>query len=243
LQGGNRWLFLQIANAAFLLYAPGVQKYFPVSKRVCIGKGVKNARKRGKYMIGMRRMATITLVVAGLIVAGFIGSGCKKTEPGATAPSSPAQQSASVNSGSKEPEVIPQEALRHVQQGLAHIRSHEYDSAIGEYTTAIEQYPRYVMAYNDRAAAYVRQKKFDKAKDDLTKALAIDPHNPITYYNTAALYALQKQTASALDYLDKALALGFKEDNLLRSDPDLNNIRKTPEFKKILERNGISVSK
>ena len=95
------------------------------------------------------------------------------------------------------------------------------------------------MAYNDRAAALIRQKKFDEAKKDLENALAIDPHNPATYYNTAALYALQKQSSVALEYLDRALVLGFKDYDLLRTDPDLNNIRKTPEFRKLLERYGV----
>jgi tetratricopeptide (TPR) repeat protein len=200
-------------------------------------------RRRGNYMIRIRKMATITLVAAALIVSGFIWSGCKKTQPEGTAPSSPTQQSASVDSGGKEPEVIPEEALKNVQQGLGHVRSREYDTAIKEFSAAIEQYPKYVMAYNDRAATFIRQKKFDEAKNDLDKALTIDPHNPATYYNTAALYAIQKQSSPALEYLDKALVLGFKDYDLLRTDPDLNNIRKLPEFRKILERRGVSVPK
>ncbi len=194
-------------------------------------------------MIGIRRMAAITLVAAGLTVSGFVCTGCKKTQQEVTAPSSPTQQSASVDSGGKQSEVIPQEALRHVQQGIGLVRSREYDKAIKEFSAAIEQYPKYVMAYNDRAAAFIRQKKFDEAKNDLDKALAIDAHNPGTYYNIAALYALQKKSSPALDYLDKALVLGFKDYDLLRTDPDLNNIRKMPEFRKIIERHGVSVSK
>ena len=99
------------------------------------------------------------------------------------------------------------------------------------------------MAYNDRAAVYVRQNKFDKAKDDLTKALAIDTHNPATYYNTAALYSLQNESSQALDYLEKALVLGFKDYDLLRSDPDLKNIRKNPKFREILKKQGVSEPK
>ena len=194
-------------------------------------------------MIGKHNTLVTILVTAGFIVSGFMWSGCKKTQSGVTAPASPTERSASVESGGKEPEVIPQEALRHVQQGLGHVRSREYDSAIGEYTKAIEQYPKYVMAYNDRAAVYVRQNKFDKAKDDLTKALAIDPHNPATYYNTAALYSLQNESSQALDYLEKALVLGFKDYDLLRSDPDLKNIRKNPKFREILKKQGVSEPK
>jgi tetratricopeptide (TPR) repeat protein len=194
-------------------------------------------------MIRIRKMATITLVAAALIVSGFMWSGCKKTQPEGTAPSSPTQQSSSADSRGKEPEVIPPEALQYVQHGIEHVRTREYERAIGEFSAAIEKYPKYVMAYNDRAAAFIRQKKFDKAKDDLTKALEIDPHNSATYYNTAALHALQKQSSPALEYLDKALVLGFKDYDLLRTDPDLNNIRKTPEFRKILERHGVSVPK
>lgn len=194
-------------------------------------------------MLGIRNAATVMLVTAALLESAFLSSGCNKTQPKVPAPSSLARPSAPAEKGSNVPEAIPQEALRNVQNGIGHVRSHEYDIAIREFTEAIAQYPQYVMAYNDRAAAYIRQNKFDKAKDDLNKALAINPHNPITYYNTAALYALQKQSAPALEYLDKALVLGFKDYDYLRTDPDLNNIRKNTEFRKILDRHGVFVPK
>ena len=193
-------------------------------------------------MIGKRNMAAITLVMAGFIVSGFLLSGCKKPPPEGTA-SAPTQQSTSASNVGREADAIPQEALQHVRLGLERVHSKDYDSAISEYNMVIEKYPKYVMAYNDRAAVYVKQGKFDKAREDLDKALAIDPHNPATYYNTAALYSLQNESSQALDYLEKALVLGFKDYDLLRSDPDLKNIRKNPKFREILKKQGVSVPK
>lgn len=187
-------------------------------------------------------MLVTMLVTAGLIALGFMWSGCKKTPPEGTA-SAPTQQSTSVSSVGREADAIPQEALQHVRLGLERVHSKDYDSAISEYNMAIEKYPKYVMAYNDRAAVYVKQGKFDKAREDLSKALAIDPHNPATYYNTAALYSLQNESSQALDYLERALVLGFKDYDLLRSDPDLKNIRQNPKFREILKKQGVSVPK
>lgn len=186
-------------------------------------------------------VVTSVLVAAGLIVSVLLSSGCKKTQNAGTASSSSPRPSASgevINDSA----TIPEEALQKVRMGIEHVRSHDYDKAIKEFSAAIEKHPKYEMAYNDRAAAYMRLNKFDEAKDDLTKALLINPRNPVTYYNFASLHAIQKQSGLALDYLDKALETGFKDYDFLRADPDLNNIRKNPEFRKILERHGVFVA-
>lgn len=188
--------------------------------------------------------AVNTMLVAALLTSGFLFSGCKKNQPTNPAPSSPMQASVFLAvKGFKGPEAIPADALRNVQQGIEHVRSRDYDAAIREFSTAIEQYPSYFMAYNDRAAAYIRRNNFDKARTDLTKALEINPDSPFTYYNFAAFYAIQRQAVPALDNLDKALELGFRDYDFLRADPDLNNIRENPEYRKILDKHGVFVSK
>ncbi|MBF0559422.1 MAG: hypothetical protein HQL08_11660 [Nitrospirae bacterium] len=200
-----------------------------------------------KHFLGAngKAFSGIMFVASVFIVLGCLSSGCKKAEPEKATSSSAPQPSVSPDKAAARttPEPIPEEALRSVQLGMEHARSHDYDKAIREFTAAIDQYPKYDMAYDDRAAVYVLQKKFDMAKADLEKALSINPHNPVTYYNSAALYAVQKQAAPALDNLDKALVMGFRDYDFLRKDPDLNNVRNNPEFRKILDKHGVWLPK
>ena len=192
----------------------------------------------------------IMLVVAGFAMQAFLLSGCKKTQPGeqASSPSSITSSQPPGNSakGHNEPAIkteAPPEVRQLLQQGIQYTKTRDYDKAIKEFSALIEKYPNDSTAYNDRAAVYVRQNKFDKAKDDLNKALQINRNDPVTYYNFASLYALQKQSAPALASLDQALKMGFNDYDFLRSDPDLNNIRKLPEFRKVLESHNVFVPK
>lgn len=153
---------------------------------------------------------------------------------------------AQLGKGSTDPvaqTVIPTEAKLNMQQGMNYLKSRDYDNAIKEFTLAIEKFPKYDTAYSNRAVAYMQQKKFNKALDDLKKAEEINPKNATVYYNLVSLYSLQNQLDRALDSLDKSLELGFNNYDALRKDPDLNNVRKHPEFKKICEKHKVFITK
>jgi tetratricopeptide (TPR) repeat protein len=131
---------------------------------------------------------------------------------------------------------IPTEAKLNMQQGMNYMRSKDWDNAIKEFTVAIEKFPQYDTAYSNRAVAYMQQRKFNKAADDLKKGVEINPKNSTLHYNFVALYSLQNQLDRSLDSLDRTLELGFNNYDALRKDPDLNNVRKHPEFRKICEK-------
>lgn len=171
-------------------------------------------------------------------------------QPQQSLQSSPLQQStqppAQVGAGQTAPQAqahVPVEAKLNLQQGLNYMRAKDYDNAIREFTLAIEKYPNYDVAYSNRAVAYMHQKKFNKALDDLKRAEQINPNNPTVHYNYVALYSLQKQLDRALDHLDRALQLGFNNYDALRTDPDLDNVRKHPEFRKILEKHKVFITR
>lgn len=158
----------------------------------------------------------------------------------------PGRPPAQLGKGSTAPSAqatVPIEAKLNMQQGLNYMRSKDYDNAIKEFTLAIEKFPQYDVAYSNRAVAYMHQSKFNKALDDLKKAEEINPNNPTVHYNFVALYSMQKQLDRALDSLDRALELGFNNYDALRNDPDLANVRKHPEFRKICEKYKVFITK
>lgn len=168
------------------------------------------------------------------------------TPPQQAGQAQPTQPPAQVGAGQTAPQAqahVPTEAKLNLQQGLNYMRAKDYDNAIREFTLAIEKFPNYDVAYSNRAVAYMHQKKFNKAMDDLKKAEQINPNNPTVHYNYVAWYSLQKQLDRALDHLDRALQLGFNNYDALRNDPDLDNVRKHPEFRKILEKHKVFIAK
>lgn len=157
-------------------------------------------------------------------------------------PSTTATPPAQIGKGATAPTAqaeIPTEAKLNMQQGINYMRGKDWDNAIKEFTVAIQKHPSYDVAYSNRAVAYMQQKKFNKALDDLKEAEKINPKNPTVHYNFVALYSLQNQLDRALDSLDRCLDLGFNNYDALRTDPDLNNVRKHPEFRKILEKHKV----
>jgi tetratricopeptide (TPR) repeat protein len=133
----------------------------------------------------------------------------------------------------------PVEAQLHMKQGLTFAAMRDWNNAIAEYTKAATLDPRHGPAYANRAVAYMQQRKFNKAMDDLKRAEGLDPGDKILHYNYVALYSLERQLDRSLDSLDRALELGFADYDALRTDPDLNNVRRHPEFRKVLEKHKV----
>lgn len=157
----------------------------------------------------------------------------------------------------KETASVSIDAKQHLQQGMIYVslakanpktKDENYNNALLEFSNAIKIYPKYAEAYSDRGVVYMQQKKYNKAEEDLKKAVELKPTDPIILYNLAALYSLEKKNDLALDYLDKSLEYGFNNFDALKpkgknSDPDLANLRKDPEFKKVLEKHKVSTTK
>lgn len=146
------------------------------------------------------------------------------------------------------------EVRSHIKQGFAyistaknareiHIRDENIENALKEFSLAITQDPNYAEAYSNRAATYMQQKKFNKAEEDLRRAKELSPNSPSVRYNYASLHSLKGNVDLALDEIDAALTNGFSDYDALRLDPDLNNVRKHPEFRKILEQHKVFIMK
>jgi tetratricopeptide (TPR) repeat protein len=69
----------------------------------------------------------------------------------------------------------------------------------------------------------------------LQKLLEIQPNNPDVYYNIACIYSLQNNINDSMSYLEKSVSKGFKNWTLAQNDVDLENVRQTPGFKKIMK--------
>lgn len=148
------------------------------------------------------------------------------------------------------------EARQHLHQGMIYVSlakanpntaPENYKNAEEEYKRAIGLSPNWGVGYANLGLVYMQQRKFDLALLELKKAAELEPKDPMIHYNLAALYSLQNKLDLALDELDKALEYGFKNYDSLRptgseSDPDLNNLRRHPEFRQVLEKHKVFIS-
>ncbi|MBL8797934.1 MAG: tetratricopeptide repeat protein, partial [Planctomycetia bacterium] len=152
----------------------------------------------------------------------------------------------------------PQSALRDFKQALklnprslpalqnqAHVLAQDAaktEEAIQVLTQAIELYPDYAPARSGRGILLARLGNREKAHQDAQIALLHDTRAP-TLYQLAGIYALSSRDRpedrlEAFRLLAAALRLGYGHD-LIATDRDLDPIRDTPEFRRLI--NGAQV--
>jgi Tfp pilus assembly protein PilF len=207
-----------------------------------------------RFNIMLKRFSTVVVVltVVGIIFTGLSISGCQQQSPKQV--EAPKPQGSQKASSAKTETGPSMEVKEHIKQGLAYVSTaknardkalfeENMKNANKEFSLAIEKDPNYADAYSNRAVAYMQEKKFNKAMEDLKKAKELNPDSASIRYNFACLYSLKNDVDLSLDEIDAALEKGFNDYESLRKDPDLNNVRKHPEFKQILEKHKVFIMK
>jgi tetratricopeptide (TPR) repeat protein len=125
-------------------------------------------------------------------------------------------------------------------QNKAHIlgRLGRTEDALKTLDRVVELYPDFVSARADRGVMNARLEKWAAAKDDAETALRLD-QTPRNLFQVAAILALlskqdSKHVAEAIRLLTASLHAGFGF-NYIETDRDLDPIRGTPEFRRLLE--------
>jgi Flp pilus assembly protein TadD len=66
------------------------------------------------------------------------------------------------------------------------------------------------------------------------KLVRLEPSNATARYNLACSLALTKRPAAALRELEQAIALGYNDGDWMQQDPDLAELKGSPEFQKLI---------
>jgi len=113
---------------------------------------------------------------------------------------------------------------------------------LGESTTAVKYYkkalsiqPDFPPALNSLAILYVSKMEYDQALPLFKQIIDIVPDHAGTYYNIACIYAVQKKIEDAIDWLEGAIQRGYDNWELIKTDKDLENIRKTPYYEALIK--------
>lgn len=122
-----------------------------------------------------------------------------------------------------------------MEQGASQMESGFFERARKNFLRAIELDPTRPESYNGVGVTYYARKDYEEALSWYKKALEIDSSFGDAFYNMACVYALLGKKPIALRYLGIAAMNGYAEPQAMQDDPDLENLRSEPEFKKILE--------
>jgi len=119
-------------------------------------------------------------------------------------------------------------------RGIAYRKKEQYDKAIEDYSKAISLDPDYAPAYTNRGVAYAKKGEYDKAIAEYNKVIALDAKHIAPYYNLACIYSLQGNESTACETLNKAVEKGYKNWAHIKRDSDLDNIRNSACYKRIM---------
>jgi hypothetical protein len=102
-------------------------------------------------------------------------------------------------------------------RGNVKVADNDLRSAIEDYDTAIQQHPRYIEAYGNRATASFQGEDMPAALADYNEALRLSPNHAQYYYNRAATKASMNDLPGALSDYNKFLEYR-PEDNAAYTD-------------------------
>ena len=122
-------------------------------------------------------------------------------------------------------------AIFHYNEGNKFLKKGDWKEAVVNYKMALHHDKSLKEVYINMSNAYLKGKQYDEAKTTLEALKVQAPENPHLYYNLACYYSLTHQEAASLKALQQSIRLGYKNPSDAQSDPDLANLRQTPEFK------------
>ena len=117
------------------------------------------------------------------------------------------------------------EAEEHFYLGIEYRRQGNNDSAIQEFTRAIEIEPEYYYAYYNRVLVYYQSGELESSLADYNKAIELQPDNAYWTFERGFLYLELGDREKAIIDLEKSLELGLPPDDRKRVEDTLAQLR------------------
>ncbi|MZG52600.1 MAG: tetratricopeptide repeat protein [Nitrospinae bacterium] len=119
----------------------------------------------------------------------------------------------------------------HYNEGNKNFKAGQFEEAIINYKKALHHNKNFKEATINLSTAYMKNSDFDAALKTLQKGMMLDPKNPHIHYNYACYYSLMGQPGTSLEKLKEAIEFGFGQFKQIETDPDLENLRQSVEYK------------
>ncbi len=106
---------------------------------------------------------------------------------------------------------------------------------IGFYESVLRRDPSFAEVVEILGGLYTKHGRIaDGLKMD-RRLVRLQPKNATAHYNLACSLALSQRKTDALKSLDVAIKLGYEDFDWMSQDPDLEVLKKLPQFKVLLE--------
>ncbi|MBU2623043.1 MAG: tetratricopeptide repeat protein [Proteobacteria bacterium] len=103
------------------------------------------------------------------------------------------------------------------------------------YERALALEPNHLGSLNGLALACVETKAYDTALASLKKLSILSPDQAGIDYNISCVYAKAQRPEESMEWLKRAVQKGYDNWDRIRSDEDLDAIRKKPEFESLMK--------
>ena len=114
--------------------------------------------------------------------------------------------------------------------------SEQMDFEISFYENIVKEKPDHIDALVALGDAYTKIGRYKEGLAVDLKLSKLKPDDPVVRYNLACSYSRLKTADLCLKSLKKAIKLGYRDFSFMRDDPDLEFIRKDPEYKDLLSK-------
>ena len=108
------------------------------------------------------------------------------------------------------------------------------DFEISFYEKLFKAYPDFVDVLIPLGDAYTRRGLYEKGLAIDLRLTQLRHHDPVTWYNLACSYSLLNRLDDALQALRQSIERGYVDVEYLLQDPDLMNVRQSPQYRQFL---------
>lgn len=118
---------------------------------------------------------------------------------------------------------------------MARPKTHDREFEIGFFESVLRRNPRYTAVIELLAGLYTKQGRISDGLRMDRRLVRLQPENATAHYNLACSLALTRRNAAALRALQQAIALGYNDLDWMQQDPDLDPLKRRPEFLALLD--------
>ena len=102
------------------------------------------------------------------------------------------------------------------------------------YEKLVTAYPDFIDVLVPLGHAYTRSGLYDKGLQIDLRLVQLRENDSVIWYNLACSYALLKRLDESTTALRRAIELGYRDFQHLQNDPDLLNLRRSPQYQQVL---------
>jgi len=132
---------------------------------------------------------------------------------------------------------IESNTLAYNNLGMVAMKQGQPEQAIIHFSEAVKTKPDNWNARINLGIVLSQMGRKAEAIEQYREVVRNEPdYNPSLYYNIACYYSVEGELTRGMEWLEKAVSHGYDNWELIRTDPDLQNLRGLPKYRDLISR-------